>query len=55
MKKLLQKIVRHKSLPVTDVATGRRETGTYIMFFGFVVKTKFVPQDCDHSQYLGIN
>ena len=44
MKKLMHIIYRtvaHRSNPVTDIATGRKEIATHTELFGIVIKTTY--------------
>lgn len=46
MKKLIHLIYRtvvHRSTPVTDVATGRKEIAEHTEMFGFIIKTTYKP------------
>lgn len=41
MRKLLQQIFSHKSIPVVDADTGKNEIATYKHFLGFPLKITY--------------
>ncbi|WP_312395647.1 hypothetical protein [Chryseobacterium sp.] len=41
MKKLLQTIISHKTIPVTDAENGKKQQATYLMVFGITLHISY--------------
>lgn len=41
MRKLIQTIISHKTIPVTDAENGQKQQATYFMLFGLTINISY--------------